>query len=70
MTKPIGIILIVAGLFLGYVGLQQFQKSTNSAEILGVELKVNDQGGQQTGIIQLALAVGLFVGGLYVFKKS
>ena len=70
MTKTIGILLILAGIFLGYVGLQQFQKSTNSVEILGIELKANDQSGQQTGIIQLALAAGLFVGGIYVVKKK
>lgn len=69
MKKILGILLLAGGLTLGYLGLQQFQKSTNSAEILGVEIVANDQGGQQTGVIELILAVVLFAGGIYVLSN-
>ena len=70
MNKSIGILLVVGGLALGYFGLQNFDKSTNSAEILGVEIQANDEGGQQVGVIQLILGVLLFGGGIGIIKKK
>ena len=70
MKKLLAIILIIGGLFVGYLGLQNFQKSTNSAEILGVEISANDEGGQMTGIIEIVLALALFGSGIYLAKKS
>ena len=70
MKKLLAIVLIVGGLLVGYLGLQNFQKSTNSAEILGVEISANDEGGQMTGIIEIVLALALFGSGIYLAKKS
>jgi hypothetical protein len=70
MNKAIGIVLLVVGLILGYLGIQQFDQSTNSAEVLGIEIKANDKGGQQTGVIELILAVALFGGGLYTLSRK
>ena len=70
MKKIIGIILIVAALFLGYLGVNQVQKSANSVEVLGIELSAEDKGGKETGYIELALAVVALVGGIYLVSKK
>ena len=69
MKKIIGILILIGGLYVGYLGIQQFQKSTNSAEVLGIELTANDEGGQMTGIIELILAVAMFGGGVYLISN-
>jgi hypothetical protein len=69
MKKILGVLFIIGGLAVGYLGLQEFQRSTNSAEILGVEITANDQGGQWTGIIQIVLALTLFAGGTFLVSK-
>ncbi len=69
MKKIIGILILIGGLYVGYLGIQQFQKSTNSAEVLGIELTANDEGGQMTGIIELILAVAMFGGGIYLLSN-
>jgi hypothetical protein len=70
IQKILGIVLLIGGLYFGYSGYQQLQESTHSAEILGIELKANDQSGQQAGIIQLVIAAVLFGGGIYVVRKA
>ncbi|MBK8503826.1 MAG: hypothetical protein IPL46_17400 [Saprospiraceae bacterium] len=70
MKKLLGALFIIGGLAVGYSGMQAFDKSTNSAEILGVEITANDQGGQMTGIIQIVLAITLFAGGVYLVSKK
>jgi len=69
MKKFIGLIILIGGLYVGYLGIQQFQKSTNSAEVLGIELSANNEGGQMTGIIELVLAVAMFGGGVYLISN-
>ena len=69
MKKIIGLIILIGGLYVGYLGIQQFQKSTNSAEVLGIELSANNEGGQMTGIIELVLAVAMFGGGVYLISN-
>ena len=70
IQKVLGILLLVGGLYFGYSGLQAFQQSTNEVNVLGIELKANDESGQQAGIIQLVMAALLFVGGIYLIRKS
>ncbi len=70
IQKIVGIVLLIGGLYLGYSGYRQFQDSTHSAEILGVELKANDKSGQQGGIIQLVIAAVLLGGGIYWIRKT
>ena len=69
MKKIIGIILIVAALFLGYLGVNQVQESANSVEVLGVELSAEDKGGKETGYIEMGQAVVALVGGIYLVSK-
>ncbi|NLD22619.1 MAG: hypothetical protein GX670_00085 [Bacteroidales bacterium] len=70
MKTVIGIILIVAALFLGYLGVNQVQESANSVEILGVELSAEDKGGKETGYIQLGLGVVALAGGIFLLSKK
>jgi len=69
MKAIIGSILIVAALFLGYLGVNQIQKSANSVEVLGVELSAEDQGGKETGYIEIGLGVVALVAGIYLVGK-
>lgn len=70
MKKIIGIILIVAALFLGYLGVNQVQESANSVEVLGIELSAEDKGGKETGYIEIALAVVALAGGIFLVGKK
>lgn len=69
MKSAIGIILIVAALILGYLGVNQIQESSNSVEVLGIELTAEDKGGKETGYIQLGLGVVALAGGIYLLGK-
>lgn len=69
MKSAIGIILIVAALVLGYLGVNQIQESSNSVEVLGIELTAEDKGGKETGYIQLGLGVVALAGGIYLLGK-
>ena len=70
MIKIIGIILIIAALFLGYLGVNQVQESANSVEVMGIELSAEDKGGKETGYIELGLAVVALVGGIFLVSKK
>lgn len=70
IQKVLGVLLLVGGLYFGYSGLQAFQESTNEVNVLGIELKANDESGQQAGIIQLVMAAVLFAGGIYLIRKT
>ena len=69
MKTVIGIILIIAALVLGYLGVNQVQESANSVEILGIELSAEDKGGKETGYIQLGLGVVALAGGIFLLGK-
>lgn len=69
MKAIIGVILIVAALFLGYLGINQIQESANSVEVLGIELSAEDKGGKETGYIELGLGVVSLVAGIYLLGK-
>lgn len=70
MKKIIGIILIIAALFLGCLGINQVQESANSVEVMGIELSAEDKGGKETGYIELGLAVVALVGGIFLVSKK
>lgn len=70
MKKIIGIILIIAALFLAYLGVNQVQESANSVEVMGIELSAEDKGGKETGYIELGLAVVALVGGIFLVSKK
>lgn len=70
MKTAIGIILIVAALILGYLGINQIQESGSSVEVLGLELSAEDESGKETGYIELGLGVVALIGGIYLVSKK
>lgn len=70
MKTVIGIILIVAALVLGYLGVNKIQESANTVEIMGIELSAEDKGGKETGYIQLGLGIVALAGGIYLLGKK
>lgn len=70
MKTIIGIILIAGAVFLGYLGITGLQESSNSVEVLGVEITAGDKGSKQTAYIQLAGAVVALIGGIYLVSKK
>ncbi|PHI20096.1 hypothetical protein CEQ90_09075 [Lewinellaceae bacterium SD302] len=70
MKQIIPILLIVAGLGLGFMGINTFQDSTASASFLGIDINASDEGGQMAGILYLVLgAVALVAGAMMARKK-
>lgn len=69
MNKVIGIILLVAALALGYLGITGLQKSQNSVDLLGLEITTQDKNAKQTAYIELALGVVALVGGVYLLGQ-
>ena len=70
VKKIIGIVLIVASLGLGYMGVEKISNSSAKAEVLNVKLGVSDKLGKEQGYIYLGLAALVFGGGIYVLKSK
>ena len=64
MKKPIGALLILVSLYLGYVGITKFSNSGESVEVLGVEISAEDSKKKSTAFIYLGLAVVSLIGGV------
>jgi len=70
LSKIVGVILIAASLFIGYMGVTKVSDSTAEVEVFDVELSASDEGAKTTGYIYVGVAVLLFVGGLYSVNKK
>ena len=70
MKAGIGIVLIVGALVLGYLGITNLQKSSNSVELLGIEITAADNKGKEIAYIQLGAAVVALVGGIYLLGQK
>jgi len=70
MKKPLGTILIVAALAIGYLGFNKVSNSGGSVEVVGIELSAEDSGAKTQGFIMLGVAALVFVGGIGVVNKS
>lgn len=68
--KVLGIILILAGLVLGYFGFNKLSESTESVEIIGINIEASDTSGKQQGYVFLGLAIVLFASGVYTLNKK
>ncbi|MBA4317430.1 MAG: hypothetical protein C0412_03425 [Flavobacterium sp.] len=69
-SKIIGAILIIISLGIGYVGFNKIADSTNSINVLGVQIEASNDSGKEQGYIYLGLAILLFVGGIYTVNKA
>ncbi|MBK5194988.1 MAG: hypothetical protein JJE08_02990 [Proteiniphilum sp.] len=70
MKKVIGIILIVAALVLGYIGINGLTESSKSVELLGIEITAEDGSAKQNAYIELGLGVVALVGGLFLLGQK
>ena len=70
MNKIIGIILIVAGLLLGYRGVQTVSKNDASVKVLGMKIDASNESGKTQGFMYLGAAILMFFGGVYVLGKK
>lgn len=69
-NKIIGIVLIIASLFLGYTGINKISESSVSVKLLDLKLDMSDKSGKEEGYLYLGLALILFGGGIYMVKKA
>ncbi len=70
MKKIIGIILIVAALVLGYLGINGLNESSTSVELLGMEIKAQDGQEKEKAYIKLGLGVVALVAGAYLVGQK
>ena len=70
VKKIIGIVLIIASLGLGYMGVDKISNSSASVKVLNVDLGVSDKSGKEQGFLYLGLAVLLLGGGIYILKSK
>lgn len=70
MKNAIVIILLVAGIFLAYQGINTIQSSTADVEVLGIDINASDESGQTAGVLYLLLGVAALVGSYFAWRKS
>jgi len=70
MKKIIGIALLLLAAYLGYTGISLFSDSTASVDILGMELRAEDNSQKTTSYLYLGFAVLSAIGGIVMVKDS
>lgn len=68
-SKIIGAIVLIISLGIGYVGFNKIADSSNTVELLGVEINASNESGKEQGYLYLGLAIILFMGGIYPVNK-
>ena len=69
-NKIIGAILLIGGLYLGYLGINTVSNNSADVEILGLEIEADNESGKEKGYMYLGLAAVAFVGGVYTLNKK
>jgi hypothetical protein len=70
MKNPLGIILIVAALVLGYVGYDKMQNSKAGIKIGDLEISATDKSSNQTAYVFFGLGAVCLIGGLVIMSKG
>lgn len=70
MKTIIGIILVLAGLYVGYLGYQDISGSKTEANIGDLEISVKDEESSQKGYLLIGAGVIGLVAGLYLVGKK
>lgn len=66
----IGVVLIVLGLYLGYIGVNKLSNNTNEIKFLGLEIDASNEDGQTKGVIFMVVGALMIGGGAMVMKKG
>lgn len=69
-SKIIGMILIIASLFVGYIGFNKIADNTAEVNVLGLKIDASNESGKQQGFLYVGFAILLFGGGIYTINKS
>ncbi|NER10163.1 hypothetical protein SAMN06265375_101299 [Muriicola jejuensis] len=70
MKRIIGILLLLLAVYLGYTGITKFSDSSSSVDILGVELKAEDNQQKNTSYIFIGFAVIAAIGGIALVRSD
>jgi len=70
MKQIVGIILIIAAIALGIDGMQKFDNSSTSVKFLGITINAENEGGKETAVLELVLAVAALAGGIFLIGNS
>ncbi len=70
MKRIIGILLILLACYLGYAGITKFSNSSQSVDIIGIEISAEDNQKKSTAFIYLGFALLSFIGGIILVKEK
>lgn len=68
-TKIIGIVIILAALYLGYIGINKVSDNTKEVKFLGLEINASNESGKEKGYLFLGGAILLLGVGAFTLKK-
>lgn len=68
MKQVTSIILIIAALFLGYIGINKIDESETNVSFLGINISAEDEEAKEVGYIFLGLAALCLVGGILTMR--
>lgn len=68
--KIISIVLVLASLALGYLGITKVMESEASVDVVGIEINASDKDQKRNGYIMCGAAVLLLIGGVFSFNKK
>ena len=70
MNRTIGIILIIAAIFFGIVGISKLDESEQSANFLGIfKFSVENESAKEVGYICLGVAAICLIGGVLSMRE-
>ena len=70
MKNLIILILLIAGIVLVIMGIQTYQESSASLNLLGMEISAKDESGQRSAMLYFILALASLAAGYFVWKKQ
>ena len=66
----LGAVLIIAGLYVGYLGINKVANNSAEVKVLGIEIDASNESGKEQGFLYIGLAIVLFGGGIYSINKK
>lgn len=69
-AKLIGTILIIASIFIGYIGINKIADSTKEINLLGLKIHASDESAKSQGYLYFGAAIFLFAGGVFMLKSK
>jgi hypothetical protein len=70
MKKVVAILLLVASLGLGYMGINQLNDSSASVSIGELEISAESSEGKTTGYVYIGLAIAALAGGVALIRRN